>query len=1346
MDVPGPVFDFDHRLNLLFRGDAVDWKWMQLVPCDSHVIVSVSSPCPPWCTTSEKDGLLHEDGMILPRVLLILRYLNPKAIALENVHAICQHRHFPTVLGLLKWCGYSMSWQKASELRSVAPVSRKRWLAVFTRTCEQHQVSHGFDLADVPFLSLASFRALIPLPEQHERDLTLDRDLIGFYGDSNLVGKFGKRKLTKSRRPGEGILKSRCRKPSESLATIMAMHGEQHLLPLHYLQKNGLFTELFDGRYGPRFFSPMELAILHGVVVKLAVPAAGHSGHHAVGNCIAVPHAVQALAVLRRIVDERCNSHPVEAVMKCMQLRLHSGNSTIQFRDGHFWLVPNDQAKLHLYENKSHADLNAHDPWAVELVRRSQGVTAQETTTVEASPTLPYDCHVMLHVEGVLGKHAIPVTHGTTIAAGLQQAHLNLCPDMAVVKDGILLLHEHAVTQDMTIRVGFVSPLAMRLLKHGATWYVLQPGTQLRHVLAGLPMTHKGEQFMCCTLGGDVLSPSWFAVERTMVLLLPDVFHFENTWKCCFNHEQSVTAICRNLMRTIPEIFVSSGKVCIRAFDMAAFDHCQAHALELVDNMIGLFHQLNWTWMNVDDPPVIGHFTPGAYDAAPVHAIQFLLLRGLMEGFLHELSKKSFDRLLVRFEFQSTLLWQGELPVWVTMDLLTRPLSIISQQAGFGNTVWTCRNDPLDAATMLVHLRSDSDAICIRIDPATPLRFQGGGKLDVWKECKNLLGKELITRGWPIVDLDEITTEWLRAIGVNKVFGIMKQQMSPDKRWNNLVDSAKWAGLQTVPNDPVKMKAIRTIQKAVRQKAPVKLDVSNYTLSPGFFTCEDGSDLAILPTIALDKSGIHLSTWDEALQWITKKLPVVPDELAILTFFRETIPDDAAAPSIVTFPALDQFGRRVVLKGHLWQLGEKCVMTAHKNHQVAMPDTMVLACTLWRDECSPDQWEQATRNLVKTAFTFLESADPSSCVLQVWGRSYRDTKSKVEASAAVSGQFHMRVYTSKVENFLRLSGKACVYLTPKDANHLSHPGWGLLWMADKVEAEIAAQRATEQSGLARTHAKFALRVKAASLEAVAAEVKPSQKAPAFPVVHLFKAQPFPAELVQDQVIEWASQLGWRIKVLKRLGQHAYLLGAATKPPHDHMSLNGNLILIKEVHNGKKESKPTAFIAGPKPIAKSKSDHAASSQSMLADDPWATYLENQGRTPLAPKPAQQPPAAKALEGPIQAKFAALEQRMQSFENDLNLVRAEGQKVVNAVGETNQRIGHVEDHIQAMQNQMSTAIEKAMSKGMREQEEKLDAQFASIMQALSGNAPKRTNDMLDDDDDYAMDTPTRQPTKK
>lgn len=182
-----------------------------------------------------------------------------------------------------------------------------------------------------------------------------------------------------------------------------------------------------------------------------------------------------------------------------------------------------------------------------------------------------------------------------------------------------------------------------------------------------------------------------------------------------------------------------------------------------------------------------------------------------------------------------------------------------------------------------------------------------------------------------------------------------------------------------------------------------------------------------------------------------KDLPLVPDELAIITLFRANLPSDLPTPKEITFPVLDSRSRQSIARGHLWQLGEKAMKLSPNSQPIVTDDTMVLACTIWKDECTDQQWKLASDHLVKTAFQMIDTVDTKGLVLQVWGRCFRDHQKRTEPINALSGQFHLRIFTRDVETFLKVSGVNAVYFTPKNESHLSHPKWGMIWLKDKVE-------------------------------------------------------------------------------------------------------------------------------------------------------------------------------------------------------------------------------------------------------------------------------------------------------
>ena len=141
----------------LFRGDVRNAKSMKLLPWEHDLVSVMSPPCPPWCRSSLKNGIEHEDGKLFIEAFVKMRYLQPLAVAIENVDSICDHQHFPILLQMLRWAGFKIIWQKITDLRSVAPIHRRRWLAVCTPVGDETCANPLVDLIWMPPTNLAKF-------------------------------------------------------------------------------------------------------------------------------------------------------------------------------------------------------------------------------------------------------------------------------------------------------------------------------------------------------------------------------------------------------------------------------------------------------------------------------------------------------------------------------------------------------------------------------------------------------------------------------------------------------------------------------------------------------------------------------------------------------------------------------------------------------------------------------------------------------------------------------------------------------------------------------------------------------------------------------------------------------------------------------------------------------------------------------------------------------------------------------------------------------------------------------------------------------------------------------------
>eukprot|EP00438_Fugacium_kawagutii_P006844 Skav227867 [mRNA] locus=scaffold383:337699:339303:+ [translate_table: standard] len=516
----------------------------------------------------------------------------------------------------------------------------------------------------------------------------------------------------------------------------------------------------------------------------------------------------------------------------------------------------------------------------------------------------------------------------------------------------------------------------------------------------------------------------------------------------------------------------------------------------------------------------------------------------------------------------------------------------------------------------------------------------------------------------------------------------------------------------------------------MRRRQLTTLSPSAFQLCEGFFASETADSVPILPTVDPSRSGVCLVEYEEAMKWAWKPLPIVPDPLAIVMIHNDEDFSGGPRPEMLTFPALDSKARRVILRGAMWQLGESKVTVKAKMHQLELPETIVVAATVWRDEASPEFWEACSKNLVKTVIQALELQD-RSIILEVWGRTFRDTKQKCEPDQAVSGQFHFRTHRSQIDDLLQMSGKGATYFTPKSEAKLSHDDWSMIWFRDKTEASIALSRTGTHSGLARTRDKWALRVPSNHFTQVFQEVKPDEDIRAnVSVKKLYKVQPIPPGITNEHVLQWTAQMKWPTRVLKKLGKDAYLLGAATDPPEENVYLNGTLMLIKQVGNAKIMNKnPNPLLAGPKQFASKKGSESKVDKLEPLEDSWAAYRAMKGIPAPSVAAGSQAtngvPASgsQQIEAPIAARFAAFEKRMAFLETGFERLDNGQSEMVREITKNGSQIQQVESQLNDVNRQIQGGIEMAFAKSMQEQSRQLDQKFSQLASMLQANVCKR-----------------------
>eukprot|EP00434_Breviolum_minutum_P018580 symbB.v1.2.016388.t1/scaffold1246.1/size129174/5 len=227
----------------------------------------------------------------------------------------------------IRWSGYRIMWVKDMHLHEILPQTRNRMLLIAILDDEPLHPHRCAEWSRVEAYTLQSYKALFLLNETWMKHAMPDPSTLDMYLDPALLpgmrGHFG----VANKKCKRDVEAYRIRLPHGIASCIMANYSFSHLLPKHVIERKGLFGSLILSAQGIRFFALPELIALFGTTNPLILPKNIRKAIHIVGNCIAVPHAVLAVANAAAFYMPSLSQVDVqELVHKVHALRLHPDN------------------------------------------------------------------------------------------------------------------------------------------------------------------------------------------------------------------------------------------------------------------------------------------------------------------------------------------------------------------------------------------------------------------------------------------------------------------------------------------------------------------------------------------------------------------------------------------------------------------------------------------------------------------------------------------------------------------------------------------------------------------------------------------------------------------------------------------------------------------------------------------------------------------------------------------------------------------------------------------------------------------------------------------------------------
>ena len=331
-----------------------DQSILHLVTAQGNHLATASPPCVSWSKGGKGRGLECEDGAAFLDAILLAFDMQVNVLVLECADEFLKHDHAKIVEKILRDLGYCRTWEQIVTLHPLTHNNRSRWLAVWVRASEgSRAVGAHFGLTSKSLEPWTSERYRFDLPDPVRVQLYLSDTDQAIYGSRDLLLPAKKHKLPPDATI-EHVLHARVPLPGDPLPTLCASYSSQHELDPSHLAQKGIFAALMydEGKF--RFIEPTRFMCLLGATKQVTLPIDLQQAFLQIGNAIAVPHAIVAIAVALTS-STAIDLSPPKLAQQAWQARMHA-EAAVVVVDGDYWSMMSNHSYAATFSPKQALD------------------------------------------------------------------------------------------------------------------------------------------------------------------------------------------------------------------------------------------------------------------------------------------------------------------------------------------------------------------------------------------------------------------------------------------------------------------------------------------------------------------------------------------------------------------------------------------------------------------------------------------------------------------------------------------------------------------------------------------------------------------------------------------------------------------------------------------------------------------------------------------------------------------------------------------------------------------------------------------------------------------------------
>ena len=221
-------------------------------------------------------------------------------------------------------------------------------------------------------------------------------------------------------------------------------------------------------------------------------------------------------------------------------------------------------------------------------------------------------------------------------------------------------------------------------------------------------------------------------------------------------------------------------------------------------------------------------------------------------------------------------------------------------------------------------------------------------------------------------------------------------------------------------------------------------------------------------------------------------------------------------------------------------------------------------------------------------------------------------------------------------------------------------------------------------GLVKSKTGLGIRVLADEYVKRYEALHPGKSAPAHvPVRFRYRLEQIPQGIQTTGLQSWATSLNWAIKIQKWNGPRTAIIGAEHPPPPGVLAINGEPVILHELHFTRKEPERTPQI--PQMVSK---DAAIATDILQTNDPWRKSDSVDTRPPLPRRPQPTPSA-----GPFEAKLKEQENEIVSMKKS---IAAMSQSHTQFAGRCETEFSRLQTGQDNMRKELNLSLETVMAR--------------------------------------------------